>query len=393
MTSGRHAGQTEAGKRTPQGPGSSRLRGKIMSYGCIAAAFALCLLLVSGVLRTTGDGQVTADKGLAASSASDCPRTARLTSESTTFTTPLGVNASGSSQLAAATEEFGTLPVIRVYYAGVPSPSEWPTDWSTAAHSAMVVSFNPEPAAVLSGSDDAALANFFNAAPRGHAIYYSFYPEPEAHIKQGQFTFAQYKSAWKHVAEIANKADDPSLHATLILQGQDANPGDEYNFRNYLPGGSVIAALGWDAYPLGTVDDTDPQAIPPTDFMGPDVAASRSVGLPFGFAEFALGTAAGRPQWLTAVARYLRSQGALFGTLFNAAGFPWMVLHDGASIRAWRAAVAYSLDGTSPVGKNPAPSRSPAPRRSPAPHSHTPRRSTPATPRPTPSPSGRCSRG
>jgi hypothetical protein len=74
--------------------------------------------------------------------------------------------------------------------------------------------------------------------------------------------------------------------------------------------------------------------------MGPAEAASKSVGLPFGFAEFALGTPAGRPQWLTQVAGYLRQTGAAFGTLFNSQYYPWMQLRDPASISAWRAAIA-----------------------------------------------------
>ena len=116
---------------------------------------------------------------------------------------------------------------------------------------------------------------------------------------------------------IADKAHNSYLHSTLILQGQDARPGDEYNFRDYLPPGGIISTLGWDAYPVGTVADQDPQPTLPAQFMGPDVAASKSIGLPFGFAEFALGTQTDRPQWLNEVANYLDDNGALFGTLFR----------------------------------------------------------------------------
>ena len=94
--------------------------------------------------------------------------------------------------------------------------------------------------------------------------------------------------------------------------------------------------------------------------MGPAVAASKSVGLPFGFAEFALGTPRDRPKWLTEVANYMDSQGALFGTLFDAAGFPLTVLHDSASINTWRALVARSANGAPPgalSGSSPAPHR------------------------------------
>jgi hypothetical protein len=113
-----------------------------------------------------------------------------------------------------------------------------------------------------------------------------------------------------------------------------------------LPDRGIITDIGWDAYPDGTVDDQDPRPIPPVQFMCPDILAAKSVGLPFGIAEFALGTATGRPQWLTEVASYLQGNGALFGILFDAAGFPWMVLHDSASIQAWRTAVTRSANGT-----------------------------------------------
>ena len=49
-------------------------------------------------------------------------------------------------------------------------------------------------AQILSGADDSALAHFFDAAPTGHPIYYSYYHEPELPIRQGQFTLAQYKA-------------------------------------------------------------------------------------------------------------------------------------------------------------------------------------------------------
>lgn len=58
---------------------------------------------------------------------------------------------------------------------------------------------------------------------------------------------------------IANAAHNPYLHPRLILQDQDARPGDEYNFRDYLPAGRIMSALGWDAYPLGTVQENNPQ--------------------------------------------------------------------------------------------------------------------------------------
>ena len=45
---------------------------------------------------------------------------------------------------------------------------------------------------------------------------------------------------------------------------------------------------------MGSATNENPQLTPPADFMGPAIAASKSVGLPYGFAEFGLSTATGR---------------------------------------------------------------------------------------------------
>jgi hypothetical protein len=380
MPRGRHAAQSSRDRRqASQGPArirqgpariSSRRRRKTALCGSLALVVAFSLVMALAARHAV------ANRGNPAAFSSRSCSPARLTADESATSTPLGVNASDLSQLASATAQFGHLSVIRAYYKGIPSPSQWSTGVLGRSNSSVVVSFRPPPSAILSGADDAALAHFFDAAPTGHPIYYSYYHEPELPIKEGQFTLAQYKAAWARIVSIADKAHNPYLHSTLILQHQDADPGDQYNFRDYLPPGGIISTLGWDAYPKGTVQDQSPQPTPPAQFMGPAVAASKSVGLPFGFAEFALGTQADRPQWLDEVANYLDNSGALFGTLFDAAGFPWMVLHDSPSIQTWRTAVARSGEGL-PVSfptsaPKPAPSRSASPS-----HTSPPSKSTP----------------
>jgi pyruvate/2-oxoglutarate dehydrogenase complex dihydrolipoamide acyltransferase (E2) component len=292
--------------------------------------------------------------------------------------TPLGVNATSTSQLSSATQEFGHLPVIRVYYTGMPDPNAWTTGAPGINKSAVVLSFRVPPATILSGVDDAALAHFFDTAPVGHPIYYSYYHEPEPFISSSAFTLAQYQAAWAHIVAIADAANNPYLKSTLILMTWDLDPASGIDWKDFLPPGHVISTLGWDAYPSGTVHDTNPQPTSPADFMGAAVAASKSVGLPFGFAEFALGTATGRPAWLAEVASYLRTSGAEFGTLFNSTGFPWMELNDSPSTQAWRTAVADSqADAPGPTSPTPTPS-APAP----TPSSATP---TPSSPPPAPS--------
>lgn len=234
------------------------------------------------------------------------------------------------------------MPILRVYYNGLPDPNLWTTGVQGINKSAVVVSFRVPPATILSGVDDAALSHLFDTAPTGYPIYYSYYHEPEPLISAGNFTLTAYKAAWTHIVALADRAHNPDLRSTLILMAWDLNSSSGINWKDFLPPGGVISTLGWDAYPAGSVHDQNPQPTPPADFMGPEVAASRSLGLPFGFAEFALATQTDRPEWLTEVANYLQRSGALFGTLFDPPGARWGELNDTPSIEAWRNAVAHS---------------------------------------------------
>ena len=71
----------------------------------------------------------------------------------------------------------------------LPGPSRPPTPedggLAGADHSAVIVSFKALPTDILSGADDAALTHFFDTAPTGHPIYYSYYHEPEDNIADG----------------------------------------------------------------------------------------------------------------------------------------------------------------------------------------------------------------
>jgi hypothetical protein len=314
-------------------------------YGIVVGLTVLVLTAAAGVLYSG----LRPAYHLALSS-SDCPATPTVSTPTPMSSsvsggpvdTLLGVNATSPGQLSTRTAQFGHLPILRVYYTGMPDPGLWTTGVQGLNHSAVVVSFRSPPSTVLSGADDAALAKFFDSAPSGYPIYWSYYHEPELLVQAGTFTVAQYKAAWAHIAAIAAAAHNPDLKATLILMTWDLDPASGINWKDYLPAGHVIGVLGWDAYPAGTVHDSDPQPTPPADFMGEAEAVSRQAGLPFGFAEFALGTATDRPQWLAQVASYLQSTGALFGTLFDSTGFPWMELTDDPSIQAWHTAVAAS---------------------------------------------------
>jgi hypothetical protein len=272
-----------------------------------------------------------------------------------------GVSASSVGPLATATSQFGHMPIIRVYYPGLPNTNAWTTGAPAVNKSAVVVSFKAAPSAILSGSDDSALASFFDKAPSAHAIYWSYYIEPEIHIAKGEFSLADYKAAWQHIAGIANAAHNSELHSTLILTSWDLATASHRNWKDYLASGAV-RVLAWDDYPAGSVEDVNPQATPPADFMSAEITAAKSVGLPVGFAEFGLATKTNRPGWLAQVGSYLASNNVLFGTYFQSTGWPDMMLTDAPSITAWKQVIATSGIGSPPPSAPPSPTpSSPAP--------------------------------
>ena len=226
---------------------SSR-RSKTARYAWLSVLGVL-MLVASALALTLRGGNLAAS-----SSGSDAPM--------------FGSSISSQGSLNSDTQEFGKMPIVRVYYPGLPSDNAWTTGRAEFNHSAVVVSFNASPASVLSGSDDSSLTHFFDTAPSGHAIYWSYIHEPEGHIKRGEFTVDQYKSAWAHVVSLANAAHNSDLHSTLILGSYVFSPHSGLlPWQDYLPGGNIISTLAWDAYPVGSAKNINPQLTPPSDFM------------------------------------------------------------------------------------------------------------------------------
>lgn len=309
---------------------------------------SLCVLLV-GLLAAL------AVAGGSLLSFSGAGKTARLAADATRA--PLFGASINATDLPQETSEFGHMAIVRTYYSGLPSSNAWTTGRPAANKSAVIVSFKAQPSAILSGQDDAALSHFFDTAPTGNPIYWSYYHEPEGNIADGEFTLPDYKAAWAHVVSLARAAHNPDLHSTLILGGYDFRPGAHRNWKDYLPGGGIISTLAWDAYPPGSAKNLNPVAAPPDTFMAQEIAAAKSVGLPYGFAEFGLSTPAGRPAWLTQVGNYLMHSGALFATYFNGnAQYPTLKLTDAASVTVWKSFTARSGSATSaPAPPSPAP--------------------------------------
>jgi hypothetical protein len=319
------------------------------------AALLVAASVITGVVLVAGGGRTPALRPAAVSSS-----------------VPLLGSSVNASDLSTTTAQFGHLPIVRVYYPGLPASNAWNGGSAGANHSATIVSFKALPKDILSGADDAILTHFFDTAPTGHPIYFSYYHEPEDNIADGQFTLGDYKAAWARVVTLADAAHNPDLHSTLILMAFDLAKASGRDWKSYLPGGGIISTLGWDAYPAGSATNVNPQPTPPADFLGPCITAAKSVGLPYAFPEFGLSTPVGRPAWLTAVGKYLMTSGALFASYFNGnPQYPTLQLTDQPSQAVWKSFVAQSVAAS--TGSGPATASPSTPATSP---------STPATPSP-----------
>ncbi len=148
----------------------------------------------------------------------------------------LGSSILNRPDLVSDNAAFGKMPIVRVYYPRLPDANAWTGGLASANHSAVIVSFKALPTKILSGADDASLRHFFDSAPKGHPIYYSYFHEPEDNIAAGQFRLADYKAAWARVVSIANAAHNPDLHSTLILMSYDLDPASHRHWKRAVNG-------------------------------------------------------------------------------------------------------------------------------------------------------------
>jgi hypothetical protein len=332
---GRHGagdiGSGRAGARRGQAADPGRSRRAVRALGATVAIVFMGSIVLGSVPALAGAAPINSHEQRA------------MFAASTRHGPMFGASILNKATLKNETAEFGHMAIVHVYYTSLPKPNAWTSGKAAANHSAVIVSFFALPKTILSGADNAALSHFFDTAPRGHQIYYSYVHEPERQIKLGKFTLAAYKKAWVRVAALARAAHNPYLHSILLLEAYDLTKPAHRDWRTFLPGGHIISTLGWDAYPVGSALNKHPRLTPPADFMGPAIAASKRARLPFGFAEFGLSTPKGRPGWLRRVGNYLLHSGARFATLFDGdSQRPFLKLTDRASIRVWRSFVSRS---------------------------------------------------
>lgn len=232
--------------------------------------------------------------------------------------------------------KFGRVGVIRHFSPGLP------LDWGSRnaqllKDRTLVMSFKAPPKEITSGKHDTYLRKWFADAPSNQTIYWSYYHEPENNINAGEFTSAQYRSAWAHIATLEQKACKPNMHATLILTEWTMQPRSKRDYRTYDAGPEYVKVLAFDPY-NGATDPNRSYYEAPQDLLGPIVSKMKADGRPWGIAELGSrripgdSSGKGRAAWLTSVADYSSRNAALFVTYFNSRDF---VLTDQDSIRVW----------------------------------------------------------
>jgi hypothetical protein len=253
---------------------------------------------------------------------------------------------SWSDAVARADDRYGGLQVVRAFSPGL--PPAWGR-LTAAVDASLVVSFKVDPAKVLSGTYDHRLRSWFNDAPRNRDVWWVYYHEPENNVEHGDFTAEQWRAAYRHIAALADAADNPHLHNTIVLMCWTLEQASGRSLSDYFPGADVVETIGWDCY-------SEPSAIQsyeaPQDLYGPAIAASQSLGVGWGIAEtgsvkaFSDSSGEQRASWLRDAGQYLADEGAQFVVYFDSVIGGEFRLLDRPSQLAWRGVIA-SL-GTTP---------------------------------------------
>lgn len=227
----------------------------------------------------------------------------------------------------------GSLGAVRMFFPGM--PKSWSSITSKIGSTPVVASFRPDPGAVIAGRHDSELRQWFANAPTNRPTFWTYWHEPEDNNVNG----AQYRQAWRHINNLAEKAGNPRLKSTLILMCWTLDPKSGRDWRNYYAGNDVIDVLGFDCYNGGRKRGVYRDV---AGLLDPVAKLARSLGKPWGIGEFGStvvtsdGGTQGRAQWLREYANYVRTNGGAFATYFDSVTDLDFRLTDDPSRTAWR---------------------------------------------------------
>lgn len=234
---------------------------------------------------------------------------------------------------------FGRLGLVRVYHGE--GPPEWVGSSADLADRPVQVSFKYPPEEVNTGRHDTDLLAWFRSIPTDHDVYWTYFHEPENDIEEGEFSAAEFRSAWNRIYRLAEHAGNPRLHATLTLMQWTLHPDSGRSWRDYYPGRSAVDVLAWDVYNSPSQVKRG-EYTPAHDLLGEIVSISRGQRLPWAVSEFGSHMAEGddgtrRAVWLHEVTTYATWHHARFVSYFdlNWASGDYRI-RDEPGIAAWR---------------------------------------------------------
>ncbi|MFG1720232.1 hypothetical protein ACGFII_16550 [Micromonospora chalcea] len=239
--------------------------------------------------------------------------------------------------LARSDRTFGKLRMARIFFPGL--PPAWSGSRADVVDRTVVVSFKAAPQEINTGKFDSRLTSWFASIPREHNVYWSYFHEPEDDVERGAFTTEAYRTAWKRVAGLAARANNPKLINTLILMCWTLDPKSGRSFDAFYPGGDVIETLGWDCYNWGKKWK---RYAPPQEIYGPMISKSKALGKPWGVAETGSDLVpgdpgAGRAAWIRSMTSFLNGQRPEFVAYYNQTVSQGdFRLLDQPSIQAWK---------------------------------------------------------
>lgn len=297
-----------------------RLRSK--SFAVAVTAFSL-----GGLLASAAPAEAVTPVGAAAANAMRFG-----------FTVPTEGHESAQQAIDRQVNTYGN-GILRLYYPGTPAP--WSRINTLSGGLPVSASFKMSPQAVNTGRYDAQMLAWFQSAPKDRNTWWSFHPEPEDDIQWGNYTAADFRSAYARLAGLEHRADNPRLMSTWMIMCYTLRPGSNRDWRNYWPGDSNVDAIGFDCAQKGIKNGTYSS---PSLFLDEARDMARSVHKPWGLGEFASQLVPGdngtrRAAWLTSVAKYLASNGASFAMYYDADRNVNFKLSDKPSRDAWRAVV------------------------------------------------------
>jgi hypothetical protein len=242
--------------------------------------------------------------------------------------------------MARQDSTYGRLEVARVFYPG--DPPLWEGSPAAEADRPVVVSFKLPPAEVAAGQHDEALRAWFASIPPDHPVWWTYFHEPENDSEDGAFTPEQFRTAFRHVSDLARASAGSNVHGALILQCRTASPDSGRSLSVWDPGADTYDVLGFDCYNRQAADGVYPD---PAAWLAPVVAAAASVGRPLALGEMGSELVAGddgtaRAHWLESVAAYAIAQRFPFVSYFDSpiTGTDYR-LNDAPSQAAWRTVI------------------------------------------------------